>query len=198
MKRIAILLSLSSLLLLTACTKNEGSSAPAADAGDSLNCFTLCHDTIPEKCEDEIVNYEASGANVMTNDTIYNDEFCEAQCATWTSEIMNCVNSANSCDQIGPEAEYCITNEPESPFETDEIEEVSACDKACKNYSKCAGYGTGATATDVQEAYNTCYQECQNWAEETISCMSKYNADEVKNCMNITMCGLTEYSDMMK
>lgn len=198
MKKTTLLIALISVVLLTGCTKDKNPTTTQENKGDELNCFTLCHETIPEKCSDEIVEFEANGVDVMTNDTIYNDEFCDAQCNSWTPEVMACINSAKSCDQIGPEAEYCMTNEPESPFEYDEEKkEVSACDAACKNYSKCAGFTAGATAGDVQEAYNTCYGECQSWSEKTISCMSKQKVSNVQNCMNITACGLQEYQGLI-
>ena len=199
MKNTSILLGLAIIVLLTGCNQNDSTPASTTDSEENLNCVTLCYDTIPELCADDIANFEANDVHVMTNNTVYNDEYCEAQCAGWTPEMMKCVNNAKNCDQIGMNANSCTTNEPDSPFEyNEEHAEVTACSTACNNYAKCASFTAGATAGDVQEAYNSCYSECQGWSPTTIACMSKHNADSMQNCMNITNCGLNEYRGMVE
>lgn len=200
MKVKQLILTILSLSLLAGCTKDNNTvTAPEGNPETGLNCFTLCHETVPALCEDTIVEMEANGINVMTGDTIYNDTFCEAQCMGWTAEIMECVSKAESCDQLGPEAEYCITNEPKDPFVYDEEKDETAgnCNAACNNYAGCAGFAEDATPADLDEAYNTCMGECANWDQENISCMANATVSP-QGCMNISLCGLRQYQGMMQ
>ncbi|MBN2087348.1 hypothetical protein JW758_03295 [Candidatus Peregrinibacteria bacterium] len=203
MKKLLILsLAFTFAISLSGCNKGNTTTTSNNDAAknnEELNCFTLCHDTIVEKCEDQIVEMEANDIPVMTSDTIYNSEFCQTECmANWTPEIMQCVHNAKSCDQIGPTAEFCITNPPEDPFEyPEETAENKNCSKACKNYADCAGFGTDATPADLLEAYNSCYGECQGWSEKTIKCMSDADGNSANGCIKISMCGLGEYQQMI-
>ncbi|MBU0577646.1 hypothetical protein KKF73_03705 [Patescibacteria group bacterium] len=196
-KLLTLTLAFSFALLITGCNKENPQANTNPNNETEINCFTLCNETILEKCEDEIVEYEANDVPVLTNDTIYNNEFCEAQCATWTPEVMKCIHNAKSCEQIGPEAEYCITTPPEDPFEyPEEVAENKNCDKACKNYGDCAGLADDATTEDIQEAYNSCYSECQGWSEKTIKCMSDAGSSPM-GCATLSMCGLQEYQGMI-
>ena len=196
-----LILTVFSLSLLAGCAKdNNAVTTPEGNHEEGLNCFTLCTETIPALCEDTIVGMEANGISVMSSDTIYNDEFCQAQCMGWTPEIMNCVNRAESCEQLGASAEYCITNEPEDPFvydEDDKKEGSSSCDTACSNYAGCAGLGADATPGDLAEAYETCMGECANWDQENISCMANQTVGP-QGCMNLSLCGLKQYKGMIE
>ncbi len=68
------------------------------------------------------------------------------------------------------------------------------CKDACQMYSDCAGYGEGVGAKGMQEAYNSCFQECQKWSTKTLSCIKKIGTiKSAVDCAPLTMCALKEY-----
>lgn len=192
-------LTFSFAFALLGCNKETPQVTSDSKNDSNISCFSLCHETIQDKCMDTIVDYEANDVPVLTNETIYNPEYCTSECeANWTDEVMQCVHDIKSCEQLGPKADYCITNPPEDPFEyPQEKAENKNCDKACTNYADCAGMADDATETDIQEAYETCYSECQGWTEKTISCMANANGKTVNGCMTVSMCGLQQYQGVI-
>jgi len=72
------------------------------------------------------------------------------------------------------------------------------CPDACTKYKKCAGFTDGATATDQQDAYDGCMEECAKWADSTKICINKKPISVAADCMNLSVCAMAEYSGMLK
>jgi len=67
------------------------------------------------------------------------------------------------------------------------------CVEACKMYKECAGFGENVGEKGKNEAYDSCFQECQNWSQETLNCMKKITINSPIDCAPLTMCALKEY-----
>jgi len=68
-----------------------------------------------------------------------------------------------------------------------------SCHDACQKYKKCASYGDDISAEDLQDAYDSCFEECQEWSKETIICINKKAIKIPNDCLNLTRCALPEY-----
>ncbi|MCP4714942.1 MAG: hypothetical protein GY868_07485 [Deltaproteobacteria bacterium] len=157
---------------------------PETEISEPLACFELCHTTLPGLCPDYYNN----------PDFEYTEAGCESDCqGFWSDVVRSCMTDATECNQITPGEPYCEEN-PEDPFEYEENPaENNNCDAACTNYAECAGLSAGASAGDLQEAYNSCYSECQGWSEDTITCMSNADGSTPMGCAIISLCGVDEY-----
>ncbi len=185
-----------SLIILIVCTAFilPGCNSDSSDSNDNnseqefsepLSCVELCNTTLPELCPDfyNHPDYEYTIAN------------CESDCnGFWSDVDRSCMTDATECSQVTPAGDsYCEEN-PEDPFEDEEEpEENISCETACRNYADCAGLSAGASAGDLQEAYNSCYSECQGWSEDTITCLSNANGNTLAGCATISLCGVDEY-----
>ena len=71
----------------------------------------------------------------------------------------------------------------------------TSCVDACKKYSDCASYTEGATKEDLQDAYDSCFEECQKWSDKTKICINKKQINAPIDCENLGFCALSEYGD---
>lgn len=69
----------------------------------------------------------------------------------------------------------------------------TSCVDACKKYSDCASYTEGATKEDLQDAYDSCFEECQKWSDKTKICINKRQINAPIDCENLGFCALSEY-----
>ena len=69
----------------------------------------------------------------------------------------------------------------------------TSCVDACKKYSDCASYTEGATKEDLQDAYDSCFEECQKWSDKTKICINKKPIAAPIDCENLGFCALSEY-----
>lgn len=161
------------------------------------DCHTMCNAIIQDLCMDDIVELEAD--NIWYGDSIMDTDHCESICSSISDDAKECIAKAKKCDSIRSTEPYCYEEEDDSVIEyIDEGEENTACSKACYKYKECALMAADATAEDGNSAYNTCYQECQNWSSETINCMSNTATRTAVGCMKVSQCGLREYKGMIE
>jgi hypothetical protein len=159
---------------------------------DLPNCFDLCHNKIQDICMDDIVNLEASDS--WYGDTILDIDHCDQSCGSWNDSVLSCIGKATKCDSISSSEPYCKEEEDNSMVEyIPEKETNFGCSSACYKYKACAMRADDATAEDGNSAYDTCFEECQNWSEQTLTCMKKNSAETAMGCANLSMCGLQEY-----
>lgn len=69
----------------------------------------------------------------------------------------------------------------------------TSCVDACKKYSDCASYTEGVTKEDLQDAYDSCFEECQKWSDKTKICINKKPITAPIDCENLSFCALPEY-----
>lgn len=76
----------------------------------------------------------------------------------------------------------------------DEDEVVSdSCPEACKKYGDCARYTEDVTEQDIQDAYDSCMEECVKWSKETVICINKKPIKKPLDCRDLSFCALPEY-----
>lgn len=67
------------------------------------------------------------------------------------------------------------------------------CSDACKRHKACAAYTEDVTPADINDAYNTCMEECLTWPKEMIKCI---NATEIKtpnDCVGFVQCQVPQF-----
>ncbi|MEI7558794.1 MAG: hypothetical protein WCJ45_08710, partial [bacterium] len=69
----------------------------------------------------------------------------------------------------------------------------NSCIDVCTKYKKCASYTDGATIEDQQDAYDSCSEECNKWADSTKICINKKPINTTIDCMNLSVCAMKEY-----
>ena len=92
-------------------------------------------------------------------------------------------------EEMGKQIDNLIKDGPESSEENS-----YTCDDVCNRYRACAMMGAGVTSADGDDAYNTCYEECQNWSDDTITCIGDTNVGTAMGCANLSMCAIAEYN----
>jgi hypothetical protein len=214
MKKVLILFFL--LVFLTGCQSNKNNKNHADRFDNNPNtktdiemyneemdkeipdCFSLCHNKIQDICMDEIVDILSEGQ--VSDNSIYNEEACEGVCMSeWSDDVRTCVSKANKCDSISQSEPYCKEEEDNSAVEYIDEKEVNYdCSGACYKYKVCAMMADDATAEDGNEAYNTCFGECQNWSEKTLDCIKKSDTGTAMGCAKLSACGLAEYRNLLK
>lgn len=161
------------------------------------NCFDICHKKIPDLCVDEIVEYEDQ--DIYYGDSVKDEDFCDGICDSWTDDTKRCMAKAKKCDSITSREPYCKEEEDDSAIEYEPEKEVNYnCTKACYKYKECALLTDDATAQDGNEAYQTCFEECQNWSQKTVKCVSDTETGTPMGCTNMTACALKEYNKYLK
>ena len=168
---------------------NEDQNQPIPD------CHTLCYDKIQELCMDDIVELLSDG-NIM-DASMYNEEGCETICNKWTDDTKRCIGKATKCESLSQEEPYC-KDEGEDIVEYIEDKENTKCSSACYKYKRCVLLSDDVSLVDANEAYTTCYGECQNWTKETIMCMNNTETGTAMGCMKHSQCGLAEYKGMIE
>ncbi len=171
-----------------------------------VSCTTLCQNKIPSLCSDELE---------------YSQDNCEANCNTWTNSLKTCVSKADDCEQLDldfsrsaddlareavdstlkdknkiSKASHCtiVDDDYSDIAEYEDVKETQfGCSGACYKYKQCAGFGEDITEETMNEAYDSCFEQCQTWSENTLNCMKKVKINSPMDCMPLTKCGLIEY-----
>jgi len=161
------------------------------------SCFEICHNKIQDICMDDIVELEAQ--DIWYGDSILDTDFCEQKCTSWTDDTLECMAKATKCESVSSQEPYCREEEDNSIIEYIPEKEVNyGCSEACYKYKRCALMADDATQQDGNEAYNTCFNECQNWSEKTLSCIKEAEANTPMGCAKLSACGIAEYSQYLK
>jgi len=67
------------------------------------------------------------------------------------------------------------------------------CSDACQRYKDCAAYTEDATPADLNDAYDTCLEECQTWPKEMIKCINAVEIKAPNDCVNFLPCQLPQF-----
>lgn len=67
------------------------------------------------------------------------------------------------------------------------------CSDACKKYKDCAAYTEDATPTDLNDAYNTCMEECATWSVDMIKCINGFDIKNPNDCISFLQCQLPQF-----
>ncbi len=117
----------------------------------------------------------------------------------WSDDVRECMGKATKCDSISQDDPYCKEEEDDSAIEYIPEKEVNYdCSNACYKYKLCAMMADDAQPEDGESAYNTCFEECQNWSPKTLTCIKDTDAGTAMGCSTLSMCGLQEYKDLLK
>jgi len=81
----------------------------------------------------------------------------------------------------------CKEEEPTTKVVSDK------CSDACQRYEDCASYTEDVTASDLDDAYNTCMEECGAWQKEMIQCINTIDIQTPNDCMGFVQCQLPQY-----
>jgi len=66
------------------------------------------------------------------------------------------------------------------------------CSDACSRYRDCASYTEDVTPADLQDAYDTCMEECVTWPKEMIKCMNAIDIKNPNDCVVFLNCKLPQ------
>ncbi len=67
------------------------------------------------------------------------------------------------------------------------------CSDACQRYKACAAYTEDATPTDIQDAFDTCMEECGSWPREMVKCINSYEIKAPNDCVEFLNCHLPQF-----
>lgn len=167
------------------------------DEKEIPGCFDICHNKIQEICMDEIVEMEAG--DIWYGDSLLDEDYCDSKCGSFTDDALICMGKATKCESISSQEPYCREEEDNSAIEYIPEKEVNyGCSEACYKYKTCAMMADDATTEDGNSAYNTCFEECQNWSSKTLDCIKTADAGTAMGCAKLSMCGLDEYKNLMR
>lgn len=169
--------ALLAMLMTAGCltTAPENSAPRPAGGNEEPNCFNLCFSVLPGLCAD------------------FNKAGCERACLrNWSDDTLDCMAAASSCDQISANAPYCRPRPDQdlapAPPPTPPLD--AACDRACRNYRTCAGYGDDVTSADQDAAYASCMEVCADWSDDSKACMARVQVRGPADCSRVSACGL--------
>lgn len=66
------------------------------------------------------------------------------------------------------------------------------CNDACQRHKACAAYTEDATSADLNDAYDTCMEECVTWPKEMIKCINTVEIKAPNDCVNFVQCQLPQ------
>ncbi|MFA6417201.1 MAG: hypothetical protein WCW61_03360 [Patescibacteria group bacterium] len=66
------------------------------------------------------------------------------------------------------------------------------CSDACQRHKDCAAYTEDVTAADLDDAYNTCMEECITWPQEVIKCINAIDIKNPNDCVSFMQCQLPQ------
>nr|WP_320012354.1 hypothetical protein [uncultured Desulfobulbus sp.] len=160
----------------------------------SEDCLTLCTQ-LRDLCAEDVASDNTVGRDLENG--ILEESSCLLMCgADWTQETADCIDAADSCAQIFDESPYCAKTDDAGEITTP-TEAGSGCQKACRNYAKCAGYGDGATSEDTEAAYQSCLQVCPSWTPTTQQCMASTPIHPPVDCAAQSMCMFSSFQNMI-
>ncbi|SHO52631.1 hypothetical protein [Desulfopila aestuarii] len=161
-------------------------------------CFAICTTKISEICSDEITKYQQDADGNSPWAVLYEAKICQEYCnSEWNDDVLRCMNKAQKCSSLTWANPYC--EEEVDIYEQEPEEELNySCSAACYKYKVCALKAGGASVDDGNSAYNTCFEECQNWSPETVRCIVNTDTGTGMGCYQMTSCAMKEYSKMIR
>ena len=67
------------------------------------------------------------------------------------------------------------------------------CSDACQRHKECAAFTEDATPADLNDAYNTCMEECAAWPVEMVKCINAIDINVPNDCAGFLNCQLPQY-----
>jgi hypothetical protein len=67
------------------------------------------------------------------------------------------------------------------------------CGDACQRYKDCASYTEDVTSADLNDAYDTCMEECPTWPKEKIKCINTVDIKVANDCVSFVQCQLPQF-----
>ena len=67
------------------------------------------------------------------------------------------------------------------------------CSDACQRHKDCAAFTEDATPADLNDAYNTCMEECAAWPVEMVKCINAIDINVPNDCAGFLNCQLPQY-----
>lgn len=67
------------------------------------------------------------------------------------------------------------------------------CSDACQRHKDCAAYTEDTTPADLNDAYNTCMEECATWPKEMIKCINAIDIKNPNDCVGFVQCQLPQH-----
>lgn len=66
------------------------------------------------------------------------------------------------------------------------------CSDACQRYKDCASYTEDVTPADLNDAYDTCMEECPTWPQEMVKCINAIDIKVPNDCVSFLQCRLPQ------
>ena len=63
----------------------------------------------------------------------------------------------------------------------------------CQRHKECAAFTEDATPADLNDAYNTCMEECAAWPVEMVKCINAIDINVPNDCVGFLNCQLPQY-----
>lgn len=163
----------------------------------AIECEALCADNIQSLCREEIESAIADGANL--ENSILDESYCQLACeAEWNESTFDCVDGADDCAQFINTSPYCLETEIDDEEALLNNPQPGNCDKACRNYAKCAAYGDDVRQADLDAAYESCNEICAAWTDKTRDCVANTSINKASDCAAQSACVLPELKNMMR
>ncbi|OGF35296.1 hypothetical protein A2468_00010 [Candidatus Falkowbacteria bacterium RIFOXYC2_FULL_46_15] len=67
------------------------------------------------------------------------------------------------------------------------------CSDACQRYKDCAAYTEDVTPEDLNDAYDTCMEECPTWPKEMIKCINAIDIKIPNDCVSFLNCQVPQF-----
>ncbi len=67
------------------------------------------------------------------------------------------------------------------------------CSDACQRHKDCSAFTDDVTPADLNDAYNTCMEECATWPKEMIKCINAIDIKAPNDCVGFLQCQLPQF-----
>ncbi|MFA5009468.1 MAG: hypothetical protein WC534_02760 [Candidatus Paceibacterota bacterium] len=67
------------------------------------------------------------------------------------------------------------------------------CSDACQRHKACAAFTEDVTSADLNNAYNSCMEECATWPKDMIKCINTVEIKKPNDCVNFVQCQLPQF-----
>ncbi|HBR80973.1 MAG: hypothetical protein UX09_C0037G0012 [Candidatus Uhrbacteria bacterium GW2011_GWE2_45_35] len=121
---------------------------------------------------------------------------CTSICQEQDGDIRNCLMGLENCEDLVEHSLTCYSASANGLIDdplSDNSNQAPNCQSVCLKYQTCASYGEDVTASDLQEAYDSCLVECPSWSVAGLVCMDEKEIKAPLDCMQLSVCGAQEY-----
>lgn len=147
-------------------------------------------DYIPEMPEIPEINPGRPGSEVpeLTSDVPPLPEIDEADIINPDEPIFQMEDAAQKINDILQQLKaLCQEDAPAKKPVSDK------CRDACQRHKECAAFTEDATPADLNDAYNTCMEECAAWPVEMVKCINAIDINVPNDCVGFLNCQLPQY-----